>query len=145
MRLLVLLIAACAAHGEFLRIEVFMNDMNCPSCSESLGKAFERMRGVQHVDVSIKEGAVTLSLADRNRITMEQVWDAIKRVGFTPGDANVIVRGSVKGDFLTISGIDKTIVIEGGAPDGENVELKGVIAPPPDPRTPLKLRIAGPR
>jgi len=47
----------------------------------------------------------------------------------------------VKGASLTISVIDKTIAIDGSAPEGESVELKGTITPPPDPRTPVKLRI----
>jgi copper chaperone CopZ len=141
MRLFVFLLAACAAHAEFLRIEVSMKDMNCPSCSESLGKAFERMRGVSHAEVSMKDGTVTLDLAAQNHVAIEQVWDAIKRVGFTPGDSKVTVRGTVKGTSLTISVIDKTIGIEGRTPEGENVELKGVIPPPPDPRAPLKILI----
>jgi copper chaperone CopZ len=140
-RLLLFAMAACAAQAEFLHIEVFMKDMNCASCSESLGKAFERLRGVKHVDVSMNDGTVALDLADQNRVTLEQVWDAIKRIGFTPGATKVVVRGAVKGDSLTISGIDKTIKIEGRAAEAENVELKGTIAPPPDPRTPIRLRI----
>ena len=140
-RLVLLAIAACTAHAEFLHIEVYMKDMNCPSCSESLGKAFERLHGVKHVNVSMNEGTVALDLADQNRVTLEQVWDAIKRIGFTPGDTKVIVRGAVKGDSLTISGIDKTIKVEGHAAEAENVELKGTITPPPDPRTPMKLRL----
>jgi hypothetical protein len=97
------------------------------------------MRGVKHVEVGMKDGAVTLELADQNRVTLEQVWDTIKRIGFTPGDTKVTVRGAVKGTSLTVAG--KAIVIEGRAPEGENVELKGTITPPPDPRTPVKLRI----
>jgi copper chaperone CopZ len=139
-RLALLLTIACTARAEFLRVEVFMNDMNCPSCSESLGKAFERLRGVKHVDISMNDGTVTLDLADQNRVALEQVWDAIKRVGFTPGDTKVIVRGAVKGASLTISVIDKTIKIEGNAPQGD-VSLRGTITPPPDPRTPITLRI----
>lgn len=141
-KLLLLAIAAMTARAEFLRVEVRMKDMDCASCSASLGKAFEKLRGVKHVEVSMNDGAVTLDLADQNRVTLEQVWDAIKRVGFTPGDTRVIVRGAVKGDSLTISVIDKTIKIEGPAAEAENVELKGTIAPPPDPRTPMKLRIS---
>ena len=140
-RLLLLVFAAWTARAEFLRVEVFMKDMNCPSCSESLGKAFERVRGVKHVDVSMNDGTVTLELADQNRVTLEQVWDAIKRVGFTPGDTKVTVRGAVKGDSLAISVIDKTIKIEGQAAEAETVEPKGTITPPPDPRTPMKLHI----
>jgi copper chaperone CopZ len=140
-KLVLLAISAMTAHAEFLRVEVFMKDMNCPSCSESLGKAFERLRGVKHVEVSMNDGTVTLALADQNRVTLEQVWDAIKRVGFTPGDTKVIVRGAVKGDSLVIAVLDKTLKIEGRAAEAENVELKGTITPPPDPRTPMKIRI----
>ena len=63
-RLLLLAIAACMAQAEFLHVEVYMKDMNCPSCSESLGKAFERLRGVKHVEVSMNEGTVALELAE---------------------------------------------------------------------------------
>jgi copper chaperone CopZ len=139
-KLMLTLIAGLTAQAEFLRVEVRMKDMDCASCSASLGKAFEKLRGVNHVDLSMNDGTVTLELADQNRVTLEQVWDAIKRVGFTPGDTKVTVRGAVKGDSLTISVIDKTIKIEGNVPQGD-VELKGTVTPPPDPRTPMKLRI----
>jgi copper chaperone CopZ len=140
-KLMLMLIAGLTAHAEFLRVEVRMKDMDCASCSTSLGKAFEKLRGVNHVDLSMNDGTVTLELADQNHVTLEQVWDAIKRVGFTPGDTKVTVRGALKDDSLTISVIDKTIKIEGNAPQGD-VSLKGTITPPPDPRTPMKLRIA---
>jgi len=141
-KLMLMLLAAVMGRAEFLRVEVFMKDMNCPSCSESLGKAFEKVRGVKHVSVSMNDGTVTLDLADQNRVALEQIWDAIKRVGFTPGETKVIVRGAVRGDSLMISVIDKTIKIEGHAAEAENVELKGTIMPPPDPRTAMKLRLA---
>jgi copper chaperone CopZ len=140
MKLLLMLIALSTARAEFLRIEVSMKDMDCLSCSDSLGRTFEKMRGVKHVEVSTEKGSVALDLADQNRVTLEQVWDAIKRVGFTPGDTKVIVRGERKGDSLTISGIDKTIDIEGRTPQGE-VAVKGTVTPPPDPRTRITLRV----
>jgi len=140
MKLLLLLLALATARAEFMRIEVFMKDMNCPSCSDSLGKAFEKLRGVQHVEVSMDKGTVTLDLADKNRVTIEQVWDTVKRIGFTPGDTKVTVRGAVKGQTLMISVIDKTIAIEGRTPEGE-VELKGTITPPADPRDRITLRV----
>ncbi len=142
MKLLLLLTALATARAEFLRIEVLMKDMNCASCSDSLGKAFEKIRGVQHVDVSMDKGTVTLDLAEKNRVTVEQVWDTVKRIGFTPGDTKVTVRGNVKGDSLTISVIDKTIAIEGRAPEGD-VSLTGTITPPSDPRAKLTLRLQG--
>jgi copper chaperone CopZ len=140
MKLLLMLMTLATAHSEFLRIEVSMKDMNCASCSESLGKAFEKMRGVQKVDVSMEKGSVTLELAEKNRVTIDQVWDTVKRIGFTPGDTRVTVRGNVSGDSLTISVIDKTIAIEGRPPEGE-VSLNGTITPPANPRTRITLRV----
>ena len=141
MRLLLFLVSACCAQAEFLHIEVSMKDMNCASCSESLGKAFEKMRGVKKVDLRIQDGTIALDLVDENRITLEQVWDKVKQIGFTPGETKVVVRGAVKGASLVISVIDKTIGIEGPAKEGEAIELRGLVTPPPDPRTPVKLRI----
>ena len=71
-------------------------------------KAFEKMRGVKHVDVNMNKGTVALELAEKNRVTMEQMWDTIKRIGFTPGETKVTVRGAVKERSLEISVIDKT-------------------------------------
>lgn len=138
---LLTLATLCAARGEFLRIEVSMKDMNCLSCSDSMAKAFEKMRGVKKVDVNMEKGTVVLELAEQNRVQIEQVWDKIKQIGFTPAESKVVVRGAAKDGKLTVSLIDKVLLLEGKA-EGDNVELKGAILPPPDPRTPIKLQIA---
>jgi copper chaperone CopZ len=140
------LLAACAflastARAEFLRMEVVIRDMDCQPCSESLAAVFQRMRGVEKADVDFKSGTVRLTLAEKNRVGIDQVWDAIKRVGFTPGETKVNVRGAVKGTKLEVPEIGKTFVIEGIATEGESVALTGTMAPPPDPRTPIVIRI----
>jgi copper chaperone CopZ len=142
-RALLLLALAGFAQAEFLEIRVSIRDMNCESCSESLASTFKRMRGVENVNVDFKAGTVALKLAEQNRLGPEQVWDAIKRVGFTPGATDVRVRGSMKDGKLEVPETGKTFEIEGRV-SGENVELKGVTAPPPDPRTSVKIKIAGP-
>jgi copper chaperone CopZ len=139
--LLFLLLASGLAHAEFLRIEVFIRDMNCPSCTETLVGAFKRMRGVEKVDVDFKAGTVRLELASQNRVGVEQAWDAIKRVGFTPGETKVTVRGNVKGAKLEVPEVGKTFDLEGRAAEGEAVELRGVTGPPPDPRTPIVIKV----
>jgi copper chaperone CopZ len=132
---------AGTVHAEFLRMEVAIRDMDCQPCSESLAAAFQRMRGVEKADVDFKNGTVRLTLAEKNRVGIEQVWDAIKRVGFTPGETKVNVRGSVKASKLEVPEIGKTFVIEGTATEGESVTLVGTIAPPPDPRSPIVIRL----
>ena len=131
--------------GEFLRVEVFMRDMSCESCSESLGSALKRLRGVENVTVDFKAGTVAVELAARNRVGVAEVWDAIKRVGFTPGETRIKVRGTVKGSKLEVPEIGKTFELDGRAPEGESVELDGTVTPPPDPRTPIVIRLTKPR
>jgi copper chaperone CopZ len=137
-----MVIAAGWMHGEFLRVEVFMRDMSCESCSESLGSALKRLRGVENATVDFKAGTVALELAPANRVGIEQVWDAIKRVGFTPGETKFVVRGSVRGNKIEVTEIGKTFEIEGNAAEGEGVQLKGTTTPPPDPRTPVRIHVA---
>ena len=151
-RVAVLLICtACVAttvRAEFLRVEVFIRDMNCESCSETLAGSLQRMRGVEKAEVDFKAATVRLELAQRNRIGVEQVWDAIKRVGFTPGETKVSVRGALKGSKLEVPEIGKTFEIQfnpgARAPEGDSVELTGAITPPPDPRTPVVIRVTKP-
>lgn len=137
-------LGAVAARAEFLRVEVFIRDMNCESCSQSLATSMQRMRGVEKAEVDFKAGTVRLDLAEKNRVGVEQVWDAIKRVGFTPGETKIRVRGAIRGSKLEVPEIGKTFEIEGRAPEGESVEVNGTITPPPDPRTPIVIRLAKP-
>jgi cation transport ATPase len=144
--LLLALLAAGAMHAEFLRIEVFMRDMNCQPCSDSLVAAFQKIKGVEHAEVAFQAGTVRLDLAAQNRIGVDQTWDAIKRVGFTPGETKVTVRGAVKTEagktWLEVTEINRTFAVEGGKfTTGATVEVKGRITPPPDPRTPVIIRV----
>jgi copper chaperone CopZ len=138
---MVMLVAAGLMRGEFLRVEVFMRDMSCESCSESLGSALKRLRGVENATVDLKAGTVAVELAARNRVGVEQVWDAIKRVGFTPGETKVVVRGTVSGHKLEVTEIGRAFEIEGTAAEGKGVQLKGTMTPPPDPRTAIRIRL----
>jgi copper chaperone CopZ len=135
-----LLISACSVRAEFLHIQVSVRDMNCESCSESLGSILKRMRGVENVDIDYKAATVRMDLTAQNRIGIEQVWDAFKRVGFTPGATTVDVRGVVSAGRIEVREANKTYQIDGHAPDGET-ELKGTTEPPPDPRTPIVIHV----
>ena len=132
---------AVIARAEFLDIKVFIRDMNCESCSDTLRGSLKRLRGVEDAEVDFKAGTVAVKLASQNRLGPDQIWDAIKRVGFTPGATEVRVRGSIKDGKLDVPETGKSFEIEGRAA-GENIELKGSTAPPPDPRTPVRIKIA---
>jgi copper chaperone CopZ len=137
---ILLLIGVCGVRAEFLHVQVSVRDMNCESCSESLGSILKRIRGVENVEIDYKAATVRLDLAPQNHISVEQVWDAVKRVGFTPGTTKVDMRGVVGGGRIEVREANKTYRLDGRAPDGET-EIKGTTEPPPDPRTPVIIRV----
>jgi copper chaperone CopZ len=140
-RIVMLLMIAGFARAEFLRVDVAIRDMNCEPCSQSLQASLERTRGVEKVEVDFKTALVRVKLAEKTRIGVDQVWDAIKRVGFTPGETTVTVRGAVHGSKLEVPETGKTFVIDGRVTEGDSVEVTGAITPPPDPRTPIVIRV----
>lgn len=138
---LFLLIAAGGLRAEFLEMRVEIRDMNCVPCSENLAASLKRMRGVEDAAIDLKGGTVSLKLASGNRLGPAEIWDAIKRVGFTPAATEVRVRGSLKQGKLEVPPTGKIFEVDGQATNAENVELKGATAPPSDPRTPLRIKI----
>ncbi len=140
-RVLMLLLVSVLARAEFLRIDVYIRDMSCESCSQSLQASLERTRGVEKAEVDFKTAMVRVKLGEKTRVGVEQIWDAIKRVGFTPGETTVTVRGAVHASKLEVPESGKTFAIEGKVAEGDSVELTGAITPPPDPRTPIVIKL----
>lgn len=94
MRKLLLLCAPLAlAQAEFLHVTLAVDKMDCATCVKSMEIGLRKIRGVEKVGVDPATG-VDFTLAPGNRISLEQLRDAIKGIGFRPGDAKVIVRGT---------------------------------------------------
>ncbi|MDX2150010.1 MAG: hypothetical protein SFV54_04695 [Bryobacteraceae bacterium] len=122
--------------GEFLLIEQKFGGLDCPSCSDSLERAFKRVRGVESVEVG--EGVVRLRLTAGNAVRLERIHDALKGAGYTPGDAAVTVAGKSNGAEFEVSGFEPAyrLRFEGRAVEGQ---VRGVV-PAPKPASPLLLR-----
>ena len=99
MRTLLLLLAPWAfAQAEFLQVSLEVERMDCATCIKSMEIGLRKIRGVEKVAVDPAYG-VDFTLAPGNRVSLEQLRDAIKGIGFRPGDAKVVVRGTpVTGD-----------------------------------------------
>lgn len=121
-----------SAFGEFRFVSIGYSGEECSSCSASMSKSFQRLRGVTTVTVDPKKPLITLELAAGNRVPLSEIRDAIKRVGFTPGEARVRVRGIIEKEneqsILKPHGLEQAIALAGSVPssDGE-VELEGII------------------
>jgi len=98
MRKLFMLFAPLAlAQAEFLHVTLAVDKMDCATCVKSMEIGLRKIRGVEKVAVDPATG-VDFTLAPNNRISLEQLRDAIKGIGFRPGDAKVIVRGTAVTD-----------------------------------------------
>ena len=148
MRLaLLVLLTAVSLPAEFLEVRLEVRNMDCLTCVQSLETGLKKVRGVEKVTVG-PQNSVEFILIPGNKLTLERFRDAIKGVGFTPGSADVIVRGkpvTAEGQWrFEVDGLSKVYNLSAAhentikalrATDGKLVTIKAVSAMPPDPRT----------
>ena len=148
MRKLLLLCAPLAlAQAEFLHVTMAVDKMDCATCVKSMEIGLRKIRGVEKVAVDPAVG-IEFSLQPGNRVTLEQLRDAIKGIGFRPGDATVIVKGKpVTQDGrwrFEIDGINKIynlstrhdhVILGLQSKNVAGVKVSAVTSPPPDPQT----------
>ncbi|MGH9657123.1 MAG: hypothetical protein ACRD96_01190, partial [Bryobacteraceae bacterium] len=78
----------------------------------------------------------------------DQIRDALKGVGYTPGDAQVEARGTIVDEAgkrrFKLAGVDRVYDLEGPAPPPGEVTLSGAIPAPRDRAAPEVLRVSMP-
>jgi copper chaperone CopZ len=107
--------------------------------------AVKKVKGVESVTVTLKNGLVSINLAPGNKVTLAEMRTLIKSNGFNPKEATVVVQGvvsaSAEGQALKVSGTDEVLVLTGSndatsnevrklQTDGSRVEVAGRIDPP---------------
>jgi copper chaperone CopZ len=115
--------------------------------------SLKKLSGVEDVEVSLNKGSASIKFKSPNSIRAQDIWDIIKRNGFTPKEAAVVVRGEIVNDSklqIKVTGSnqifeltgDKKILDQATHRAGKAVTVEGALAPPKDPREaiPLLLR-----
>ena len=90
--------------------------------------ALKKIEGVDDAQVSLNQGRADLKLKRGNRATLEQVREAIRKNGFTPKGADVVVSGMLalsEGQLaLRVTGSDALYVLwDAPAATGKVAEL----------------------
>lgn len=148
MRLALLaLLSTAGLFAEFLEVRMEVRNMDCVTCVQTMETGLKKIRGVEKVTVG-PQNSVEFILVPGNKLTLERFRDAIKGVGFTPGSAQVVVRGKPltgEGQWrFEVDGIAKIYNLAASHNDtikaisthnGKLITVKAVSAPPPDPRT----------
>jgi cation transport ATPase len=82
--------------AEFLHIEQSITGLDCASCAQSVDKTFKKMKAVETATFRMEDSVVVLQLKPGNTLPLEDVRDAVKRIGYTPKEAKVTVRGEAR-------------------------------------------------
>jgi copper chaperone CopZ len=80
--------AAAASAAGIDHVEVRVNGMACPFCAYGIEKKLRALPGARNVKVDLEGGRATFE-APAGAVTEQQIRQAIKEAGFTPGAINV--------------------------------------------------------
>lgn len=115
MRTLLFLLAALPAAAQLQRVEMKVSGLDCASCGASVETRLKRVPGVEAAGYDAAASKVDVTLRAENTVTLAAIRDALKSLGYTPGDANVKVRGEIRedaGKWLLTTG-NLSIALEG--------------------------------
>jgi copper chaperone CopZ len=93
--LLLVAIATPAKAEGLIEVEQTVFGMDCAPCAYGIEKSLSRLPGVEKVTVSLNQGKASLTLAPRNRVTIQQIRTRIRDGGFTPKQAYVRAVGKI--------------------------------------------------
>jgi copper chaperone CopZ len=65
------------------------------TCAYAVRVALKKFPGVAVVDVSLNKGLATVKLNPGNQVRPKDMWEAIRKNGFTTKETHVVVRGTV--------------------------------------------------
>jgi copper chaperone CopZ len=123
------------------------------TCAFAVRGALKKLSGVESVDVSLNKGLANVKLKSGNTLRPEELWEAVRRNGFTPKETSVMVRGEVDAGKLKVTGTSQVFDL---APDPKNpkgldelrgpqriLTVRGTLTPRKDSKAPVPLQVLG--
>jgi copper chaperone CopZ len=125
------------------------------TCAYAVRGALQKLSGVEKVDVSLNKGLATVTLKPGNTVRLPDVWEAVRKNGFSPKETRVVLRGEVVGGSKTelkITGTNEVYVLlsDPKTPKriddvrrhaGKTVTLEEVLQPGKDSKTAVPLTV----
>ncbi len=149
MRFVFLLFVALPAWSQLQEISIKLGGIECASCSVSIPKALKRIKGVETAAFNAKDATADMRLVEKNVVTLDQVRDALKGLGYTPEAATVRARGRIrrgekKALYFELEGTDvffNAVPVTEIGLSGKLVEITGIATQPRGRGTPESLLI----
>ena len=126
------------------------------TCAFAVRGAIKKFSGVESVDVSLNKGLASVKLKPGNTVTAGQLWEAVRKNGFTPKETRVVVRGEVlpsAGKWqLKGAGLDRSYQLEADPAvprsldnakelAGKTVSIEGTLTPAKDAAAPVPILV----
>ena len=121
------------------------------TCAFAVRGALRKFPGVEAVDVSLNKGLASVKLKPANAVTPEQLWQAIRKNGYTPKETQVVVRGELVAGQprLRVPEANRTYELQADPAtlkllEGRSaVSLEGTLTPGKDFALAVPLRVKG--
>ncbi|MEO9885055.1 MAG: heavy metal-associated domain-containing protein [Balneola sp.] len=81
--------------AQLLEVKQTVYGMDCSPCAHGLEKRIKKMDGVQSASVSLNNGLLSAVLNKENKLTLEELRNAIENSGFKAQSADIVVQGSL--------------------------------------------------
>ena len=88
-----LILASSPLAAEFLHVELTIGGLDCISCASSVDRALKRIKGVETATFRTQDSIAVVDLKPGNTVPIEQIRDAVKGIGYTPGSARIVALG----------------------------------------------------
>jgi copper chaperone CopZ len=125
--LLLAAVAALSCFGQLQSVEIRVSGLDCASCAGSVEPRLKRVRGVASASFDAAKASATVTMAEENRVTLGAVRDALKGLGYTPGDAEVVAVGEVKDGRLSLPHQVDAFVLEKAGDATGRVRVEGTV------------------
>ena len=121
------------------------------TCAYAVRVALKKFPGVDSVEVSLNNGLATVRLNPGNTVRPRDMWEAIRKNGFTPKNTHVVLRGTIDGTArkLKVAGTEEEFDLKGEpkilnvpkSEAGKIIVVDGNIVPAKDLKATVPLEV----
>ena len=122
------------------------------TCAYAVRGALRKVAGIESVEVSLNKGLATVKLKGGNTVQPQELWEIVRKNGFTPKETRVVVRGAIglspqiqlkvsgSNQALKLTG-DAKLVQEAARQNGNTVVAEGSLKPGKDLKSAVPLEV----
>ena len=129
IRLSVLVVAlASCCQAQLQSVNIRVSGLDCASCGESIERRLKRVRGVESASFDAGASTVHIVLSPENTAKFDAIRDALKGLGYTPGDAAVVLVGTVSADRVHLPHQQDAFILDKAERSSGKVRIKGTVS-----------------